>query len=164
MKKKLVIIIAVLVVCFICGFIVYTQYYMHNLSVYGWAGVANYSESPDGQHKLIIRTYRTDLDSDTISIRGILFPSNSVPGTSGKLIFWQKVDTDSLDDMDDPTVNHGDKLVTIFWQRIDSIYPDHINEDLVPLKKVDIKWIDNTTVEINGIVVDIVKGYDFRRN
>jgi len=49
------------------------------------------------------------------------------------------------------------KVKTIFWQKVNSI---DIRDNWV-----DVSWIDNETVKINNITVNIFKdAYDYRRN
>lgn len=49
------------------------------------------------------------------------------------------------------------KVKTIFWQKVNSI---DIKDNWV-----DVSWIDNETVKINNITVNIFKdAYDYRRN
>ena len=137
-RRITILIITVVCVCFICGYLVYSNYYRIDLSQYGYGGIMAYAESPDGTQTITASILRIKESSDISYIVGRLSPiGEHLNGTATKVIFYQRVNTESLDTVEEYGIIH---------------------------EQVDLKWIDNRTAEINGIVVDTSKGYDYRRN
>lgn len=53
----------------------------------------------------------------------------------------------------------------IFWEEVKSNELENIIVNGTPMEYwVDCEWIDNEHIQIHGIIVDINKGYDYRKN
>jgi len=145
-RKKLIFvcilaIFIILIVYFVYDY-VYNVYYKIDITNYAYNYNSRVEISPDRQHNIVVNILREDENSPVSYILGTTFTKGGADNNSyidnEKIIFWQRVDTKSI----------GDKV---------------INGVTVP-NWIDVVWLDNNIVELNGITVNINNGYDYRRN
>jgi len=143
----------------------YNFYFRIDTSQLNYGSTAGFSESPDEQHTISLVAYRVE---DVVFIQGTInIAADGRPfgrwagGEPGpRTIFWQRVKADSIriEPLDESYLYYDLK-----FGRFDGMSEDEIIW-LTASKWVDIEWIDSHTVNINGIDVNINKGYDYRRN
>jgi hypothetical protein len=138
-RKRLIIattIILSIAAIFLVYSYVYNNYYKIDITPFKYHFLARYAESPDKQHAIGLTIHRERKNSDVTYIMGDLGSADENKGYTkdSKTIFWEKVDSKSI---------HSKKI-----------------NDLILNDWIDIEWIDSNTVKINGITLDIHKGYD----
>jgi hypothetical protein len=132
-KKKFMFIIIAIVLCIgLIGFSIYDNFYKIDLTQFEYDFLAQIVPSPDAKYTISIDIYRTTEDSEISYISGLLIRESDnvqIPDTLVKRIFWQKVNSNDIENN---------------W--------------------IDVTWLDNETVNINNITVNIFKDvYDYRR-
>jgi len=145
-KRKLIIILSSFILFLILALSIYSymynKYYKIDTAQFGFAFFARAAISPDEQHNIHLTIYRAQRESDISYIMGILnFADIDHLGQwqrDSRIIFWQRVDTSSLE--------------------------TKVIDDLILDDWIDLDWIDNDTAVINGIVVNINTGFDYRRD
>lgn len=143
MKNKKVIIVFASIVLLAGVFsiwrFIYNNYYMIDTSPYKYAFASRYEESPDKKHTVRVDIYKTTENSDIAYIMGTVCTWAKGKGyIESKTIFWQKVNSNSI------------KEKTISGTTLDNW--------------IDVTWLDAENVNINGISVNINRGYDYRRD
>ena len=98
-------------------------------------GVRYGLDAPDNKHTVIVDICKEDKSSNVSYIKGDLAVSKDRVYHVLKTIYWQKVASREVSNGLD-----GDD----YWEMC------------------DVEWIDNQHIQINGRVVDIYKGYDYR--
>ena len=98
-------------------------------------GVRYGLDAPDNKHTVIVDVCKEDKSSNVSYIKGDLAVSKDRVYHVLKTIYWQKVASREVSNGLD-----GDE----YWETC------------------DVEWIDNQHIQINGRVVDIYKGYDYR--
>ena len=98
-------------------------------------GVRYGLDAPDNKHTVIVDICKEDKSSNVSYIKGDLAVSKDRVYHVLKTIYWQKVASREVSNGLD-----GDE----YWETC------------------DVEWIDNQHIQINGRVVDIYKGYDYR--
>lgn len=139
-KRTLRIIISVMIVT-IClclvGLYCYDKYYRIDTSQFHYTFLSRIVESPDGKHQVFITVYKDSENSEVAYIKGNLNLVSSQKDAP-KTIFWQKVNSSDID--------------------------NRLINDMLLDNWVDVEWINNDTVKINNITVNIHKDiYDYRR-
>ena len=98
-------------------------------------GVRYGLDAPDNKHTVIVDICKEDKSSNVSYIKGDLAVSKDRVYHVLKTIYWQKVASREVSNGLD-----GDE----YWETC------------------DVEWIDNQHIQINGRVIDIYKGYDYR--
>ncbi|MCR1959616.1 hypothetical protein CWE04_10175 [Thomasclavelia cocleata] len=98
-------------------------------------GVRYGLDSPDNKHTVIVDICKEDKSSNESYIKGELVVSKDRVYHVLKTIYWEKVASSEVSNGLD-----GDD----YWETC------------------DVEWIDNQHIRINGRVIDIYKGYDYR--
>ena len=98
-------------------------------------GVRYGLDAPDNKHTVIVDICKEDKSSNVSYIKGDLAVSKDRVYHVLKTIYWQKVASREVSNGLD-----GDD----YWEMC------------------DVEWIDNQHIQINGRVIDIYKGYDYR--
>lgn len=129
----------IIILAAICNFI-YLHYYKIDTSKFSYTFNSRVVLSPDKRYALMVDLYKTTEDSDVTYIMGTL---------------------GSLDDHKGYTKD----AKIIFWQRVDShLIKEKQIQDVVLTSWVDVTWLEDHWIEINGITFNIHKGYDYRRD
>ena len=116
------------------------NYYEIDISSFKYVFTSRTIESPDQRHSVEIDIYKTARDSDIAYIMGTVGTSSVWKGYTedSKTIFWQKIKSYSI------------KEKTIHGVTLDNW--------------IDVTWLDNENININGMIVNINQGYDYRRD
>lgn len=119
--------------------IIYKKYYEINYNDYHSIHFVAAADSPDKEHAIGVTAYKTDVDADVVYICMVLYNiKTDSHSQGGKIILWDKV----------PAAD-----VHSFTQEADglkySIYAE---------------WISNENILVNGRIVNIDKGFDYRRD
>jgi len=148
-KRKVKIISSIVlsaILVFLIHNFVYHHYFKQDITQFRYGFSAGSAISPNEQHSVHLVIKRAEMDSDVSYIVGWLnFAGNAHPYNNGwaesepRIIFWQRVETDSINEK-----VFDDGLVIENW--------------------IDLEWMDNDTVYINGTNVNINRGFDYRRN
>ena len=119
---------------------VHKNYYEVDTSPYKYIVSSTTVDSPDQKHNVYLIIYRTTQKSDTAYIMGYVqtYGEGKKNAKDYKTIFWQKIKSSNIKTI----THHGVALDN--W--------------------IDVTWIDNENVNINGISVNINRGYDYRRD
>lgn len=110
--------------------------YEINLSDYSMHYQGYMLDSPNKKHHLSMKVHKKDKDSDVSYINGMLYKRNET--------------------------NELEFLYTVYWEEVPSSTVKVAGEE--NFEACDAKWVDNSHVEINGRVVNIYEGYDYRKD
>ena len=141
MKVKLInkkIVIGLLLILLIVGIKIYNSKSANEIDkslCHFQYGVRYGLDAPDNKHTVIVDICKEDKSSNVSYIKGDLAVSKDRVYHVLKTIYWQKVASREVSNGLD-----GDE----YWETC------------------DVEWIDNQHIQINGRVVDIYKGYDYR--
>ena len=100
-----------------------------------WLGAR---ESPDKQLVVYVYLHKESENSEIGYIQARLFPLDSKYNENYKTIFWEEIRSKNIENI----IVNGYKME--YW--------------------VDSEWIDSGHIMINDIIVDINKGYDYRKS
>nr|WP_319489852.1 hypothetical protein [uncultured Caproiciproducens sp.] len=144
MKNKKVIIIFASIVLLAGVFsiwkYIYNTYYMIDISPFKYVFLSRSIESPDKKHSVGVYIYKTTEDSDIAYIMGTvgMWAKGKGYTEDSKTIFWQKISSNSIKEKPINGITLGN------W--------------------IDVTWLDEENVNINGISVNINRRYDYRRD
>ena len=136
-NKRIVIIL--LIILFVVGVKIYNYQPKFEIDYSKYVlsyGVASTLFSPDNKHSISVEVCKEDKNSDVSYIRGDLYVVKEDSLDFYKTIYLEKVPSDKL---------------------YNGLTGDSYYE------KCDVEWIDNQHIQINGRVVDIYEGYDYRK-
>lgn len=138
-EKITILLICVLMSGFFIGKLIYNNYYKIDISPFEYIFLSRIVDSPDENYTIMVEIYKTTEDSDLAYIMGTLGTlETGKEYTDSKTIFWQKVNSNSIKEK---TI---DGLTLANW--------------------IDVNWLDNQTININEISLDINSVYDYRRD
>ena len=139
-KRKVLIAVVIGLIISFGGSFIYNNYFRIDETRFQWGFLSRLVNSPNDEYVVSVSLLRTEEYSDITYIRGVIQNLNEPNPRMepGRTVFWQRVETDSI----------GVKYVG----------------DIILFNWVEVEWIDERTVEINGITVDINRRYDFRRD
>ncbi|MEY8676305.1 DUF5412 family protein [Thomasclavelia cocleata] len=141
MKVKLInkkVAIGLLLILLIVGYKIYNNKPVNEIDTslcHIEYGVRYGLDSPDNKHTVIVYICKEDKSSNESYIKGELVVSKDRVYHVLKTIYWEKVASSEVSNGLD-----GDD----YWETC------------------DVEWIDNQHIRINGRVIDIYKGYDYR--
>lgn len=141
MKVKLInkkVAIGLLLILLIVGYKIYNNKPVNEIDTslcHIEYGVRYGLDSPDNKHTVIVDICKEDKSSNESYIKGELVVSKDRVYHVLKTIYWEKVASSE--------VSNG-------------LDGDDYRETC------DVEWIDNQHIRINGRVIDIYKGYDYR--
>lgn len=141
MKVKLInkkVAIGLLLILLIVGYKIYNNKPVNEIDTslcHIEYGVCYGLDSPDNKHTVIVDICKEDKSSNESYIKGELVVSKDRVYHVLKTIYWEKVASSEVSNGLD-----GDD----YWETC------------------DVEWIDNQHIRINGRVIDIYKGYDYR--
>ena len=141
-KKAKIVFISILLsaVAFLICYSIYNNYYKIDISPFTYVFTSRIVESPDKQHAVQVQIYKTAKDSDSAYIMGTLGTLDDRKGYTkdSKTIFWQKVNSNSI------------KKKTI--------------NDVTLDNWIEVAWLDEQNINVNGIPLNINNVYDYRRD
>lgn len=168
-KRKVKIMIFVVlsaIIVFSVYTFVYNHFFRQDITQFRYGFSAGSAISPDEQHSVHVVIERAERDSDISYIVGWLnfanndYPDNRWASSEPRIIFWQRVETESIGYK---ILDESDWYNEIeSWTSIGSEKDDIVGR--VIDNWIELAWIDNNTVYINGINVSINRGFDYRRN
>lgn len=140
LKKRSIILLALILVLvlYLIGAI-YKKYYKIEFDDYHSIQFVAAADSPDKTHSVGVTAYKKDVDADAVYLCMVLYnakPNNHLQ--NGKIILWDKVPASEIE---------------LLRQE-----PDVLKYSL------NVEWINAENIMINGRIVNIDKGYDYRRD
>lgn len=116
------------------------NYYEIDTSFFKYVTSSTSVDSPDKKHLVFINIYKTTQNSEIAYLMGRVetWEKGRQYTDNSKTIFWQKIKSSSI------------KVITFHGVTLDNW--------------IDVTWLDNENININGIIVNINHGYDYRRD
>lgn len=137
--KIKIISVIILVVVFSISYFIYNSYYKIDVSSFSYF-LTRLVESPDKQYSVKVDILKNPKENHSAYIMGTLGIRDEGGGYSIKsIIFWQKVDSSIIKEK---TIN-GEVMYDFL---------------------IDADWVNEQTININGIQLNINDAYDYRRD
>lgn len=139
-KKRVTILLALIsLLVLYSASLIYEKYYKIDYGAYHSIQLIASADSPDKKHSIGVTAYKENVEAAEVYLRMVLYDiKTDGHEQDGKVIMWDKVQASDVE---------------AGWQA-----PNVLNYSVYA------EWITSESILINGRIVDINKGYDYRRH
>lgn len=139
MVKKRVTISVPLLLLLLFTDVIYKKYYKIDFGAFHSIQFIAAADSPDNKHSIGVTAYKKDVDADEVYLRVVLYDLKTDGHTQdGKIIMWDRVQASKIESRRQGT-------------------------DVIKYS-VHVEWKTPESILINERIIDINKGYDYRRD
>lgn len=143
-KRVAILLVVVLLLVLYSADLIYENYYKIDYGTYHSIHLIASADSPDKKHAIGVTAYKEAFEADEVYLHVLLYDikADGQQERGGKTIMWDKV---QASDVEAP-------------ERTPGALPGAINYSVYA------EWITPESILVNGRIVDINKGYDYRRH